>query len=80
MIALGYDLQDAEKVCTQSLAMLFKPAERVETMLVLGQIMERQRRWEDAVRWFREVCQIEPQHQQAQAQLANAQKQAQGSS
>lgn len=73
LVELG-QLKEAERVCTQALAFLIKPAERVETMMALAQIMDRQEMWSEAARWYREVCQIQPGHPVAQSQLARAER------
>jgi hypothetical protein len=73
LIAAGKP-EEAERVCAQALAWLVKPAERVETLLVLAQLMDRQERWVEAARWYREVCQAQPSHAVARSQLARAER------
>jgi hypothetical protein len=49
--------------------MLVKPVERVDTLLTLAQLMEATDRPLEALRWYREVIQIEPDHPMARLKI-----------
>jgi hypothetical protein len=69
LLEMDERLEEAERLCTWALAMLVKPVERVDTLLTLAQLMEATDRPLEALRWYREVIQIEPDHPMARLKI-----------
>lgn len=69
LLELEEDLDEAEGLCLHALGFLADRSQRANTIFTLAQVMELNLRWADALRLYKEVCQLEPDNLAARMQI-----------